>query len=81
LRRLRLTDGNAVKPDDLLASSIDGGKSSQALTQSGNVLAASHCVDRKSRQQSDEAKRQKQTVEEIHRLEFKLWFVFRWSAT
>ena len=61
-----------MKPDDLFAASIDGGEFSQALTQPGNVLAASHCVDRKSRQQRDKAKRQEQTVEEIHRLEFKL---------
>ena len=61
-----------MKPDDLLASSMDGWKFSQALTQPGNVLAASHRVDRKSRQHRDEAKRQEQTVEEIHCLEFKL---------
>src|SRR5713101_7467545 len=65
-RRLRLADGNAMKPDDLLVCRVDGWEFSQALSQSGNVLGASHCVDRKSRQQSDEAKRQKQAVKRVH---------------
>src|SRR5712692_1925881 len=65
-RRLRFADRNAMKPDDRLARSIDGWELSQALTQSSDVLAASYSVDRKSRQQSDKAKRQKQAVKQVH---------------
>jgi hypothetical protein len=60
-----------MKPDDLLAGSIYVWELSEALPQASYVLAAAHGVDRKSREHRDEAKRQKQTVEEIHRLEFK----------
>ncbi len=44
----------------------------EALTKPGNVLASPQRIDGKLRQERDEADRQKQAIDEIHRLEFKL---------
>jgi len=50
----------------------DGGQIAETFSQPGNVLATAQGFDGKPRQQHEKANGQEQTVEEIHRLEFKL---------
>ena len=60
-----------MDPDQRSIVEGDGGEVAETFPQAGDVLATAQGVDGKPRQKHEKANRQKQTVEEIHRLEFK----------
>ena len=55
-----------MKPDDRFSLRVDGWEIPEPLPQARYVFTAAQGVDGKSREKNYEAKRQQETVDEIH---------------